>query len=547
MQRNNVSVKGVANGKACLPSKAQKRHAASICGDTIVILKGAGLNAQTRREFLRTLGAVAVTTLPGNICVGGHSSASWKPNILWIYIEDMNPWFGCYGDKTVPTPNMDKLARDGVLFERCYVPVPVCSPTRSSLITGRMPTTIGVHNHDGAYAKLPDYLEGNTLPEIFRKNGYQTFNQGKDHYTFVYDREKLYSKLLHKGPFPLRLTPDVSPNDYAPWRGLPDKGKPFFGQIQLTGGKNGNFEVLSALVPPESVVENIPPIYPKNEVFMNTVARHYNSIAITDLEVGKIMELLKEDNLLDNTIVFCFSDHGVDFPRGKQFCYEEGLHVPFIIRAPKNLAKAKNNSRRKDLMCLLDASATSLAFANIGIPGWYDSKDLFDKSCKREFVVSSKDRMDYTIDRVRALTTDDGYRYIRNYMLDRPYMQLNYRSGTGMMKNMEELFARGELSDVQARFFSNYRPAEELYNVKDDPYEINNLVYNPEFKAKLVELRGKLEKWVKETDDKGQYPESRENLQKVYEKWKDRFITRYGKPFEEMVTSPEYEFLRKAP
>jgi hypothetical protein len=116
---------------------------------------------------------------------------------------------------------------------------------------------------------------------------------------------------------------------------------------------------------------------------------------------------------------------------------------------------------------------------------------------------------------------------------------------------MEELFAKGELSDVQARFFSNYRPAEELYNLKDDPYEINNLAFNPDYEVKLMELRGKLENWVKETDDQGQYPESQENLQKVYEQWKDRFITRnrqmhlYGKPFEEMVTAPEYDFLRK--
>ena len=104
-----------------------------------------------------------------------ETPAPGKPNILWIYIEEMNPWFGCYDDKTVLTPNMDKLARDGVLFERCYTPVPVCSHTRSSLITGKVPTTIGIHNHDGTYAKLPGYLEGNTLPEIFEKNGYQTY------------------------------------------------------------------------------------------------------------------------------------------------------------------------------------------------------------------------------------------------------------------------------------------------------------------------------------------------------------------------------------
>ncbi len=496
-----------------------------------------------RIQFLqRTAAAVmACGLLLPDFAAAQDQSA--KPNILWIYFEDMNPWFGCYGDQTVPTPNMDQLARDGVLFERCYVPVAVCSPTRSSLITGRMPTTIGVHNHDGAYAKLPDYLEGNTLPEIFKKHGYQTFNRGKGHYLFKYDWNNVYSKLSAKMPF-AGMTPDASKDDFASWRELPDKGKPFFGQIQLRGGKNGNFEGLSALVPPESVADKIPPIYPKNEIFMRSVAAHYNSIAVADMEVGKIMGLLHEDGLLDNTIVFCFSDHGVDFPRGKQFCYEEGLRVPFIIRVPERLAKAKNNSRRKDIISLLDASATSLAFANIGIPDWYDSEDVFDKRFKREFVVSSKDRMDFTIDRIRALTTDDGYRYIRNYMLDRPYMQLNFRSGTGMMKNMEDLFAKGELSDVQARFFSNYRPAEELYRLKDDPYQIINLAHNPDFKAKLIELRGKLENWVKETDDQGQYPESQENLQKVYEQWKDRPMFQ-RKSFLEAVTSPEYDFLRK--
>lgn len=142
-------------------------------------------------------------------CPKNESPASEKPNILWIYIEDMNPWFGCYGDQTVPTPNVDQLAGEGVLFESCYVPVAVCSPTRSSLITGMMPTTIGVHNHDGAYAVLPDYLEGNTLPEIFRKNGYQAFNRGKTHYTFIHKLDDLYSRLSYKGPF-ASLTPDPS-------------------------------------------------------------------------------------------------------------------------------------------------------------------------------------------------------------------------------------------------------------------------------------------------------------------------------------------------
>ncbi len=438
-----------------------------------------------------------------------------KLNVLWIYIEDMNPSIGCYGDDTVATPNMDALAKDAVLFERSFVPAGVCSPTRSAIITGKMQTTIGAHNHNSAYNKdtpilLPPYLRGNTLPELFRKAGYNTFNSGKTHYNFTHDHRKLYTDLMN--------------DKISPWKSLQDKKKPFFGQIQLPGGKEvfGGLKKLSdsEKVDPVLAGKTLPPYYPKDELILKHWAMHYDSINLTDQRVGKIMTALKVDGLLEKTVVFLFSDHGCYLPRHKQFCYEGSLRVPLIIRAPKS-TKTGTGIRRKDLVSALDVSATSLSFAGIEIPDWYDSRDLFDKDYKRDFVIAAKDRMDFTIDRVRSVRTKDDWKYIRNYYPERPYMQLNYRHGRDYMNRFTQMFKDGEMTKDQARFFAKHRPEEELYNLAKDPFELNNLATVPARQTKLKELRTILNDWVKKTDDKGQYPEDEPNLRFTYNIWGD--------------------------
>jgi len=447
-----------------------------------------------------------------------RAQAVQRPNILWIYIEDMNPFLGCYGDSTVPTPNMDGLASQGVLFEKCFVTAPVCSPCRSAIITGRMQTTIGAHNHNSAYNKttpvlLPDYLRGNTLPEIFRKNGYSTFNQGKDHYNFTYDRSKLYSMQR------------VKKNWKAPWRELKDRKKPFFGQVQLSGGKYAfnpkSLDVLPKRLKPEDVADKMPPYYPKDPIMLKHWALHYDCVRRTDMAVGEVMQLLENDGLLENTIVFCFSDHGCYLPRHKQFCYEGGLQVPFIVVAPEKYAKWDKGVRRKGLISALDISATSLALSGIEVPKWYDSRDLFALGYKRDFVIAAKDRMDFTIDRVRSLRNDKGIKYIRNFMTDRPYMQLNYRHGREYMNRMQELFTKGKLTEEQARFWGKDRPAEELYDLNKDPHELRNLADSPKYRQQLQQLRAQLDEWIKKTNDKGQYPEDEPNLRHTYKIWGD--------------------------
>ena len=227
------------------------------------------------------------------------------------------------------------------------------------------------------------------------------------------------------------------------------------------------------------------------------------------MAVGEILKALKEDDLLENTIVFCFSDHGCYLPRHKQFCYEGGLHVPMIISIPERYAKGSQGTRRKEIISAMDVSATSLAFANIDIPGWYNSKDLFSPDYKREFVIAAKDRMDFTLDRVRSIRTDKGLKYIRNFMTDRPYWQENYRSNRDYAKRMVQLYNEKKLTPGQAWFWGPDRPSEELYDLNKDPYELTSLVGDPNYEKELITLRTQLDAWVKESDDKGQYPEVR--------------------------------------
>ncbi len=455
-----------------------------------------------------------------------------RPNILWIYIEDMNPFMGCYGDDTIETPHMDGLAKNGVLFEKAFVTAGVCSPCRSAIITGRMQTTIGAHNHNSSYPKtpipLPSYLQGNTLPQLFEANGYETFNQGKDHYNFQYNRKDMYTLQYAKG----------KKNEWATWRERKDKSKPFFAQFTLWGGKYAlggekAFKNMKGRATEEKAMRSFPPYYPNDPVLRKHWRLHYDGVKMTDNFAGKIMANLKADGLLENTVVFCFSDHGCYMPRHKQWCYEGSLHVPLIISAPEGVKFSKDGTRRKDLVSALDVSATALNFAGIEIPKWYDSKDLFAPDYKRDYVVAAKDRMDFTIDRVRSMRTADGIKYIRNFMIDRPYRNPTYKDNRDYMIRCRELFGLGKLSTQQALFWSDYRPAEELYDLNVDPHEMNNLAQSPNYQKQLLEMRKKLNKWIKDTDDKGQYPEDTPNLKETYRRWGDK-----------RCVNPEYDRFR---
>lgn len=431
-----------------------------------------------------------------------------RPNILWLFCEDVCPWFGCYGDHTIPTPNIDALAASGALFKRCFSPAPVCSPARSGIITGCMPTSIGAHHHQsGRHPNFPQPLpEGvSTLPEIFRDAGYYTYNNGKDDYNFTYDRKDLYAGAYE-------IVKIYGAHGDGDWKDRAP-GQPFFGQITLWGGKNKN-------LPEHPVtVDNVtvPPYYPDIAEFQNHYVRHYNQLQVTDTEVGAIIQRLKDEGLYDNTIIFFFSDHGYCLLRHKQFLYDGGIHVPLIISGPG----VNPGVVREDMVSGIDVAATSLAMAGLEIPASMESENVFAPDFHREAVVSVRDRCDFTVDRMRSVR-DERFKYIRNFMTDRPWMQPQYRENTPDFKAWVALHQAGELTPEQSRFVGADRPAEELYDIDADPHETRNLADDPAYRADLERLRAFLDRWIEETNDLGQYPEPPEQHYSMLEHWGDR-------------------------
>lgn len=429
-----------------------------------------------------------------------EDTAVSRPNILWIIVEDMSCHFGYQGEPLVHTPNVDKLARRGVVYSNAYVAAPVCSASRSGMITGMYQTSIGAHNHRssrGAHKiQLPEGIQ--TIPGLFRSHGYYTCNSqenpkqfGKEDYNFVYNRKALY--------------------DAPSWSGRAD-GQPFFAQIQLRGGKLRNVEkwndevnkaIPARLVDPSEVT--LPPYYPDCDEFRNDWADYLNSVTFTDLEVGKIMNRLKTENLLDNTIIFFITDHGISQARGKQFLYDEGARIPFIVWAPKYLKPQV----KAELISHIDMAAASLDFAGIKIPDYMDAKPLFNEDHQpREFVVSARDRCDETVDHIRSVRKGN-FKYIKNYLPNRPYLQpCDYKDHKSWMLKLRALDQHGKLNAAQKRVTAKTRPAEELYDLVSDPFEVNNLAGDKTCAAKLEELRTLLSSWEKETGDHGVHPES---------------------------------------
>jgi N-sulfoglucosamine sulfohydrolase len=441
-----------------------------------------------------------------------------NPNILWVVLEDTNPWMSCYGDEVVQTPHIDNLASNGVRFNRAYMTAPVCSPTRSALITGMYQTSIGAHQHYSSYRIWrgiemdewdPNYLGVKTLPEMFKAAGYYTFNEGKTHYNFVFSNEALYDRKGENG--------FKGAKDGSEWSGR-KKDQPFFGQIQLTGDKYKN---PPKIVKPDQVT--VPPYYVDHPVYREDIARHYNTILKMDEILGEIIAKLKEDGLYENTVIFFFSDHGMGLPRHKQFVYEGGIKVPLVIAGPGIPIKKV----REDLVSGIDISATTLALANIRIPDNMHGKNMFAEDFNRDYVIAAKDRMDYTIDRVRTVVTG-RYKYIRNFMTDKPYMQPNYRDGWETLELMRRMYREGRLNEVQARFWSDERPAEEFYDLQEDPHETINLVHSikREHAMELARHRDILYRWIIETDDKGRFPESDEALKAVIKRWGDKAVNK---------------------
>ena len=442
-------------------------------------------------------GTLKAAALPAAAHNPVHATA--RPNIVWLIAEDMSPHFGCYGERTIATPNVDKLASNGLLFERAFVTGPICSPSRSAMITGMYQTTIGAHHHRSGVGSekihLPDGVK--IVPQLFQQAGYHTSNSG-------------FYPAARKGKTDYNFEYDPNSYDGIDWS-TRKPGQPFFAQIQLFGGKIRDVpnqlaearKLLGSATSTEHLA--LPPYYPRTQGILDDWAATLDAVRVTDRYVGEVMERLRTEGLLENTVVFFITDHGVSHGRGKQFLYDEGTHIPFVVSGP-GLPKGE---RRKDLIEHIDIAATSLALAAIPKPASMQARDILGHDYKkRAATFSARDRADETVDRIRSVRTE-RWKYIRNFMPQRSHLQPNhYKDHKPCLVALRDAAAAGQLDSVQRLLFAETRAPEELYDLDADPWEVHNLAANPAHSKTLGELRSILEQWIEQTQDQGRTPET---------------------------------------
>ncbi len=451
----------------------------------------------------RILFVVAAVVL-GYGASNSYAAAADRPNIVWIIVDDMSANFSCYGETVDDTPHVDQLAANGVQFNKAFVTAPVCSTCRSAFITGMYQTAIGAHHHRSGRGvekiHLPDGVQ--LVPDLFQQAGYYTTisgwppqagRLGKTDYNFEWD-ESIY----HGSDWSKR-----------------EPGQPFFAQIQTPGGKlrGGDragarklaaraAEVFGKATDSNDVV--LPPYYPRDEVLLEDWAAYLDSVRFTDAMVGEVVERLRSEGELENTVIIFMTDHGISHARGKQFMYEEGLHVPLVISG----AGIPQHETRNDLVEHIDIAATSLALAGIPIPKTMQSRDILAEDYKpRVAVFAARDRCDETVEHLRSVRTQE-FKYIRNFLHQRPYLQPNaYKDKKAILVALREAHADGRLNEMQELILADQRPKEELYDLAADPHEVNNLADDPKYKQTLLEMRQRLENWMEETNDHGRNPE----------------------------------------
>ena len=449
----------------------------------------------------------SVVCLLGVFCCA-PVSASERPNVLWVIVDDMSDHFACYRDVPIETPHVDALAASGIQFNNAFVTAPVCSTCRSAFITGMYQTSIGAHHHrSGRGAIKIDLPNGiRPVPELFKEAGY---------YTTISAWPIRKDERLGKTDYNFRWDPGMY--DGADWAKR-ENDQPFFAQIQLRGGKlrggteesteryQKSIEERFGTRTPTSVVK-LPPYYPATDVILNDWAAYLDSVRDTDRILGEILQKLKTEGDFENTIVVFMTDHGISHIRGKQYLYEEGVRVPLIISGPG----IDGGGQRDDMVEHIDITPTSLALADLQIPVWMQARDILSGDYEhRSEVFSARDRCDETVEHMRSVRTD-RYKYIRNYLPERPHLQPNaYKDNKAIMISFRQAGEDGSLTKVQRTLLAPVRPEEELYDLSRDRHEIRNLAGKAKYADVLNDMRKRLLDWEQETGDQGVHSESPE-------------------------------------
>ena len=421
-----------------------------------------------------------------------------RPNVLWITSEDNGPHLGCYGEKHAITPNIDQFAKEGVRYTRAFTVHGVCAPSRSGIITGMYPSELGSVNMRCS-ATIPEPIK--CFPEYLRKADYYCTNNAKEDYNF-------------KTP---KAAWDES-SKKAHWKNRPADA-PFFAVFNFTGThesqlwNSADFDTThpkrlkkTEWQKPENMT--IPPIYPDTTEVRRDIARLFERITEFDYFVKDRIDELKQAGLHEDTIIFVWSDHGDGLPRAKRWLYDSGTLSPLLVRVPEKYriaGQAKPGTADNQLVNFIDLGPTVLNQVGIKIPEHMQGHAFLgnDLPPKRKYIFGARQRIDELYDMVRSVR-DRRYRYVVNFLPLLPYLPyLDYAEKCNTMKEMRKLYAEGKLNEAQAQWMADHRPAEELYDLDNDPWETRNLADDPGCAEVKKRLQKALTSWMIETRDTG--------------------------------------------
>ena len=477
------------------------------------VMKNSSFPRLTRRELLGSAAAATGLSLAGAGCAPLRGG---RPNILWIIAEDFCPDLGCYGNKDLQTPRLDDLAGQGMRFTTAIMTGPVCSAARSALATGMYQTSIGAQNHRSHRG------DGYTLPppvqpftHFLQAAGYYTANLKNSHGLHGTGKTDLNYKTEHLF-------------DGEDWSERA-KDQPFYAQINFSETHRAFRSFPERRVNPDTLT-SLPPYYPDVPPVRLDWATYLEDAEHLDVNAGRVLDRLDKEGLADDTIVFFFADHGRAMPRGKQFLYDAGIHIPLIVRIPEKLRLEGYTAGglNEDLISSIDITATTLRAAGIEPPSYMEGRPFFGPRVeKRSYAISARDRCDETVDRIRSVR-EKRYHYIKNFFPNRPYTQQNCYKDTQypILAVMRQLKAAGKLTGPAALFMADTRPPEELYDLQQDPYEIKNLAEQTDQAERLAGMREILDGWIEKTGDKGAIPEKGVQPQDKYRHKIDGWCTR---------------------
>lgn len=443
------------------------------------------MNLRQRYHFIYASVFTVLLVLFSAVTATGQESS--KPNIIWLMAEDIGPDIECYGMQAVKTPVLNQLAKAGIQFNNAYCTNSICSPSRSAMMTGVHQNKINAHQH--------------------RSNRDVPLNQKVQPFTY-HLRNAGYTCILgHHGVMVKGRKTDVNfkHEKIGPWDGVEHFGlfdkydtfseedQPFFAQIQLNVTHRGGWwnrirEQSTHKVNPNDVV--LPPYMADHPTVRLDWAKYLDQIEYMDSEVGMIVQELKDKGMYENTVIIFIGDNGRCNIRGKGYLFDPGLHIPLIVSWPEGIEAGQ---QRNELVSTTDITATILDMAGAKMPDYLTGSSFMQKGFNREVAYSSRDLWDEVMEQSRSLY-DGRFKYIRNdnpwlpYDAHQAYLEF-YRPAVHVMRKLN---LEGKLTADQKVFFDYYKPAEQLFDLQNDPHELNNLAENPDYRKVLEKFRTRL-------------------------------------------------------